>query len=125
MVAFTLLLAACTNPATVLPSKTGEWNYTNKVTTTIGSSTSTSNESGKMVFNDNGTGTQTPSGGSKMDFDWSYNSSDKKITLTSGSNTIVYEITEAKSKSEKWYSESTSTILGITTTVKSEVSLSR
>lgn len=125
MVAFTLLLAACTNPATVLPSKTGEWNYTSKTTTTIGSNTTTSNGSGKMVFNDNGTGTDTPASSSTSNFNWSYNESDKKITLTSGSNTAVYEITEAKAKSQKWYYESSTTVFGITTTIKSDVSLSR
>lgn len=127
---FTLLafFSACTNPATVLPFQKGEWNYTLTAVSQVGSlSPSTTNSSGKIIFQDDNTGTMTPSSATSGDnFSWSYDKSGNKISITDKNNAVtIYDVTEKKFSSEKWHNVSSSTVLGVTYTVTTDITLSR
>lgn len=109
---------ACNRPDKKLPSKDGKWNYS-AVAAAAGLSNT---ETGTLTFTKDGKGTDT-SGGSSDSFTWSYDKSGKKITLTysGASKGTVYEVKEAKAKSEKWYY--TETDGGVTYTL--DVTLTR
>ena len=122
---FLVFAAACT-PEQIMPKGKGTWSYTT-TTKVVNSVTGTFNgtSSGDITFNDDGSGTTTPSGGSASTFTWAYNASDKKMTITDGSNVIVYDVLTSKSNSQTWKNEQTSTVIGVTTTSTTDISLSR
>ncbi len=120
-----ILVTSC-SPEKIMPSGKGVWTYTNKTTTTIGSASSTTNTTtGDITFNDDNSGKLVESGGATSNFTWSYNGDAEEMTMTSGSSTVVYEVEESKPKSQIWKNESSSTIIGITTTVVQNVTLTK
>ena len=120
-----VFVSACT-PEQIMPSGKGEWTYSNTVTT-VNSLTGTTSgtETGDITFNDGNSGKWTPSGGSASDFTWSYNADNKQMTITEGSNAVVYEVVTSKSGSQTWKNVSTSTIIGVTITVTQDITLTK
>ncbi|MBX7243730.1 MAG: hypothetical protein K1X92_18465 [Bacteroidia bacterium] len=47
------------------------------------------------------------------------------MTITEGSNAVVYEVVTSKSGSQTWKNVSTSTIIGVTITVTQDITLTK
>lgn len=113
ILAFVLVIASCTkNPAKVLPKKDGKWNVTYTETDANGK---TESGAGTITFTESAfTLTDNSLNGLAITGTWSYDKSSENITLTIGSDTIVFKVTDMKRKSETW----TNTENGSTTVYK-------
>ena len=129
--AFALVFTGCgKNPEKTLPSKDGKWNMsgTYTITTSItgfDDQISSGSSSGTATFTE--TTVAITSNGTTDNATWSY--SGDKITITSGSDVAVYDVTSASSKKEVWHRDETSsqTILGVTQSVRTvqDITLTR
>lgn len=120
--AFLCIFTSCgKNPATALPSKDGIWTLVENHTTTtsitgFADQVSTGTSASTATFTDNTVIITT--NGSSETYNWTY--ADDKITLTKGSDAMVYDVTSASSKKEVWHRDETSsnTLGTITTSVR-------
>lgn len=119
LVAVALFVSSCTmSPETILPRRDGKWTFANVTKTTIGTVSNTSNTNGTGSFTKDGKATIQASGASSAtNLDWSYNSSEKVITLTTTgqviNSTYKYAVSESKWSSETWTRRDTT--LGVIT----------
>jgi hypothetical protein len=121
--AFSLMFSSCARPDKALPSKDGKWNFTG----VDNDGTTTYTYGGTMSFTKEGNGviaiTSGLVSGFSSNYTWSYDKSGEKITIVTPSSgiitgsTTVYDVQEAKSKSEKWYTEETVGGVKSTTTI--------
>lgn len=129
LVPLIFLASGCSSVDKVLPKQDGTWNvdYTYlKITvggTVLIEAESTNN--GTMTFNSDGTGSHTTDGGTST-FTWVYSETSETISLTyPGDDPITMDVTENKSKSQKWSGTSSVTLLGVTTETIARYELSR
>lgn len=101
--ALVFVMASCTkNPAKVLPKNEGKWNVT--YTETTGSKVETGN--GTFTFTETGfTLTDNALAGLAITGSWSYNKSSEEITLTIGSSSTIFKVSDMTRTSQTWTNE--------------------
>ena len=120
-----VLLAGCSkSPDKALPRKNGKWTYTLTGSETTGGIQNNYTDAGTMTFTSGGSGIlQSNSSTSSETFTWTYNESDKKITIASSSGSVVYDVTDAQRESEKWHRNTVTSNAGIETVTIEDITL--
>ncbi len=123
----TLLFSGCSkSPNKILPKKDGIWNGASVTIITVGGASSTQPANFAFTFKDDGTGSINEAG-TISTFTWVYSKENKTITFTQQGalSSVVYNVSELKSKSEKWTYQTTYQLGGITYVIDQTINLTK
>jgi hypothetical protein len=105
-----IVAVACGKVEKILPKKDGLWVGTSQtvasyVNDSLTSTVTETDSLGQAFFEKDGTGYSADfQGNNKVDFTWSVNDDNDKITLTDTSGfAVIYDILESSNKAQKWF----------------------